>query len=349
MANDSSDLAGARSRRPRGIAGTILGRIVLALLVVGASGAPAQTLDERWSFELGALFTDAYGHDQHVLTIHEIAAGSQVVSESGVTLDTGATTGYHGEFQYARDVWGLGIDFFFITLGQKASRGAAADGSGASVVFEVADASFMSTGPGEVLYFDVLEDTDINAWTLDFYGTRALAGSGERGIDFRFGLRIADFDNDYRAVVGIENVGGRRLDASSNYGAMLGPLVGVTGRFERGRNTFEGYVGQSVVLGEAELSNMRREFSGPFVAEPDYTSEESFHAMYDIAIPMTDVRLEWHYRLSRMISLGLGAHASAWWDVSVPPGVIPVEGGDDVLHENTIVFYGLAALVELDF
>jgi len=300
-----------------------------------------------WSIEIAPVFIDLYGHDQHVLIIRESDPGSNVVNESGVTLDTGSSTGYRAALQYERESWTFGIDFLFVTLGQKASE--RATGGPNVVAFQVADARFSSTGTGEVLYYDALEDTDVNSWTFDFYGSRALTATDSGGLDVRFGIRIADFDNDYRAVVGVEGVEGLRFDASSNYGAMVGPLIGLTGRIEHGRHQFEGYVGQSVVLGEAELTSMRREFTGPFSEEPAFVSEEVFHALQDVAIPITDVRLDWHYRLTRMFSVGLGAHASTWWDVPVPPGVIPVDGGSKALHENTLVFYGLAGMIEVRF
>ena len=217
------------------------------------------------------------------------------------------------------------------------------------VVFEVADHSFRASDPSESLYYDVLEDTDINAWTVDLYGTRNLAGTSDQGIQFQFGVRFADFDNDYHAVAGNGDVGGMRLDASSNYGLMLGPIVGFSGNVDLGRSSLEGYIGQSVVLGSPELSNRTREFTGPFSEEPEYFSEEAFRSDKDIAIPITDLRLEWMYELSRLFSLGVGANASIWWDVSVPPGVIPGEGGNEVLHENTLVFYGALAFVEVRF
>ena len=57
--------------------------------------------------------------------------------------------------------------------------------------------------------------------------TLAELSGGQLGL--QLGLRFADFDNDYRAMVGVVNSNGLRIDASSNYGRMMGPLVGVVG------------------------------------------------------------------------------------------------------------------------
>ncbi len=164
----------------------------------------------------------------------------------------------------------------------------------------------------------------------------------------QFGLRFGDFDNDYFAVVGEREVDGTELGASSNYAVMAGPLVGLGGDVRAGRNYIKGYIGQSVLIGSAELSNSSSDFTGP-VGTPTPVSQQTFSKEQDVAIPITEFRVKWTYGLSKMVALGLGANTSVWWDVSVPPGVIPIEGGDEVLHENTIVFFGLVAAVELTF
>ena len=107
----------------------------------------------------------------------------------------------------------------------------------------------------------------------------------------------------------------------------------------RGKHTFQGYLSQSVLLGEAGLATRTRDFVGPFSAEPSFVIEETFDHVQDVAIPISELRLDWRYQVTRRLSLGLGVNASTWWDVPVPPGVLP--GGGPKLHENTIVFYGL--------
>ena len=203
----------------------------------------------------------------------------------------------------------------------------------------LANRIYFSSSPDEVLFFNVLEDTDLAIWTADLYARRTLAEGDDSSISLVFGLRVGDFDNDYRAITGIEGRGGTRQDASSNYGAMTGPLVGLVADGRRGKHTFQGYLSQSVLLGEAGLATRTRDFVGPFSAEPSFVIEETFDHVQDVAIPISELRLDWRYQVTRRLSLGLGVNASTWWDVPVPPGVLP--GGGPKLHENTIVFYGL--------
>lgn len=329
-------------------------------VVLGAAAATAASADERgWSVELEPVYFEVRGHDQHVLTAREsdVDGVPQSERQSAVTLDTEGALAYGARVEYGGSGRGWGLDFVMLRTDQSAGPLAAAAGGAVDRrEFEVAGRSFASSDPGQTLYFQTLEDTTVELWSLDLYHRRRIGESTGGTLDLLLGLRNADFDNDYRAVVGIEEVGGARLDASSNYGRMIGPLVGISAGFERGRHTLRGQLSQAVVWGEVELLRTTREFAGPrgpFAGPPEGVpsgdAQARFSALQDIAVPMTDLRLDWRYRLTARWSLGLGARASAWWDLAVPPGVIPAPGGDRALHETSIVLYGLGAAVRWAF
>jgi hypothetical protein len=327
---------------------------VLAITVALGVGSSTHAEEGKWSIQLEPMYMDAYGHDQHVLTIHEIDFGPPSLDvKTGVTLDTKSDTAIRGELQYSMNRWSWGMDFFwFISSQDTDSPTAAADGPAGpidEVIFEAADQAYSSTDPSEVLFYEVLEDTDIATWTVDFYGMRKLTDKSDSGVYLQLGLRFADFDNDYRAVVGIEDDQGTRFDASSNYDRMTGPLIGLSGDVTLGRNYIQGYVGQSVLLGTATLTNRARDFTGTFSDTVTFDSEEMLRKDQDVAIPVTELRIKWTYRVNKFLALGLGANTSAWWDVPVPPGVVPIEGGDGVFLENTFVYFGMAGVVELTF
>ncbi len=327
---------------------------VLPVLLALAAGGAARAEDKDWTLRLEPMYMQAFGHDQHVLNIRrfDFDPVPQTERNAGVTLDTGSDYAYRFEFRANRGEWSFGLDSLWFTTAQQAGPfTAAADGAGGNVdevVFEIADRDFTSDDPGEVLFYEVLEDTDLSIWTVDIYAMKTLVESPSGGLQLQLGLRTGDFDNDYRAVAGRQGVDGTLLGASSNYGRMNGPLVGLAGNVRRGRHTVEGYLGQSVLLGSAELTSMFSDFTGSFSA-PTFVSEELLRSDLDVAIPITELRLEWTIRVNRMVAVGLGANTAAWWDIPVPPGVIPGEGGDSVLHENTIVFVGMLGVVELTF
>jgi hypothetical protein len=126
---------------------------------------------------------------------------------------------------------------------------------------------------------------------------------------------------------------------------MMGPLVGVVADVRFGRHAIRAYLGQSVVLGTAELLlHETSDFVGPFSTTPTITGRESFNKDEHVAIPITEFRINWLYPVSRRIAVGVSANTSVWWNVPVPPGVIP--GASDTFHEDTLVYFGLAVAVK---
>lgn len=328
-------------------------RLIFLILVLFGGAQSLRADDAEWNVLLEPMYMDAYGHDQHVLSIHEINLDPALteVAQTPVTLDTEERAGFRFELQYTRRDWGLGLDLFWFNSSQgRPSRTAAASGpAGATdrVDFEIGNRTYTSSGPGEVLFFDVLEDTDIATWTADLYALRTLTQTPAGSVQLQFGLRNADFDNDYHSAVGIQNVAGTLIDASSNYGRMMGPVVGVIADVRFGKHAVRAYFGQSVVLGSAEsLTRETSDFVGPVSAAPQITAREVFDEEQDVAIPITEFRINWLYPISRRISLGLSVNTSVWWDVPVPPGVIPRAGGE-IFHENTLVYFGLGVAVKL--
>lgn len=327
-------------------------RIGLSVILALGAAPPIAAADSEWSLLLEPMIMDAYGHDPHILTVREFALGGTptAVTETPVTLETDSGLAYRFELQYARDDWTLGLDFFWFNTSQgRPSRTAAADGPAGPIEridFEVADRVFTSDDPGEVLAFGVLEDTDLIAWTVDLYAIKTLMETPESGLKLQLGLRNADFDNDFHSVTALENVSGSLIDASSNYPRMIGPLLGLSGDLHFGRNLIRGYLGQSVVFGTAELRHTTSDFTGP-TGTPTVVAVETFGKDQDVAIPITEFRLNWLYPINEHVALGVSANTSVWWDVPVPPGVIPISEGDEIFHENTIVYFGLALAVKL--
>jgi len=340
--------APSESQRRRVIAR--ISRLALPVLLVFGGAESIRAEEAEWTVLLEPMYMDAYGHDSHVLTIRDSNLDStpMQIGETPVALDTEGGIGFRFELQYARSDWGMGLDFFWFNTTQgRPSRTAAASGPAGAVAFETADRTFTSDDPGEVLFFNVLEDTELATWTVDLYGLKTLTETPAGSFQLQFGLRNGDFDNDYHSAVGIQDVAGTLVDASSNYGRMIGPLVGVVTDVHFGKHSIRAYLGQSVVLGTAELLiHETRDFVGPFSTTPTITAREFFGKDEDVAIPITEFRINWLYPISQRISLGVSANTSVWWDVPVPPGVI-ASAGSDTFHEDTLVYFGLAVAVKL--
>lgn len=314
-----------------------------------AFAVPAQAQQRHWTLRLEPSHVTPYGHDQHVLTIHAVDPAAALEGKTAVTLETQSDWAYRGTVEYANAGWTWGLSFWWFQTAQEApDESRAASGGGDAVTFEAADVSFTSTDPTEVLYFRLLEDTELATWTMDLYGERTLAQSGANRLGLRLGIRFADFDNDYRAVLGVEDVEGSRLDAESNYPRMTGPLVGVSGTALLGPVAFDGQLSQSVVMGEVAFNTQSRAFTGP-ADSPTFTFTEAFGTSERIAIPITELRIRGTYEVIDHVALGVGVEASSWWDVGVPPGIVPGPSGDQVLHETTLVYFGVVGVLSLQF
>ena len=321
-------------------AGGLLAALALAL--------PAEAQRPGWRIRLEPIHLDLRGHDPHVLTIHDADLPSATDRRSAVLLDTRSDAAWRGELRHQGARWAFGAEFTWFQTVQDAPVLSRAAAAGEEVTFEIADDEFVSAAPDEVLYYRTLDDTELALWTLDLFGEHTLAESGGARLALRFGVRFADFDNDYRAVVGLEDVAGTRVDAESNYGRMTGPLVGVTGSVVMGDVGLEGQLAQAVVLGEPTWNGQSRRFTGPFGGSPAYVSETTFGTTASVTIPISELQVRARYGFG-WFALGAGLHASAWWDVGVPPGLTPVEGGGQLLAENTLVLLGLSGFAEIGF
>jgi len=304
--------------------------------------------DSDWSLLFEPMYMDVFGHDPHVLTVRQFDddAIPQAQAKTPVSLDTESGLAYRFEARRVADDWTLGLDFFWFNTGQgRPTRSASASTPFERIEFEVSDRTFTADAPGETLTFSVLEDTDLIAWTVDVYANRKLVDGETARLDFQFGLRNADFDNDFHAVAALQGVGGTQIDASSNYPRMLGPLLGLSAEARLAGSVLRGYLGQSLIFGTAELRRFTTDFSGA-VDSPTIVNVERFAQDRDVAIPITEARLNWLYPLGEHFHLGVSANASLWWDVPVPPGVTPGTGADTRFEEKTIVYFGLAAAVK---
>lgn len=331
-------------REPRRLLGAVLGPI----LAVGASAA-AGAGEGSWTVELQSVYVQVEGHDQHVLTVRRPGGTEQE------NLETDDALGYRAAVLYDRGRWAYGLDFFIHRTDQGLGPlSEAAGGPGAPVVYELPHRSFVSTGPDEMLYYQTLEDTTVELWVLDLYASRELGAADGSPWAVLLGVRNADFDNDFRAIAGLDDVGGTRLDASSNYSRMIGPMAGLALTVDRGRHTFEADLRLSVVFGDIELSRTLRDFEGPpgpFAGPPEEVPpvpiQESLHETDSIEVPMADLVLAWSLRLGEQWSLGVRFDGTAWSDLAVPPGVVPDR--PDQREETTLVTWGLAATVGLRF
>jgi hypothetical protein len=138
----------------------------VAVVSIGIAGGSAYSAeDTEWTLLLEPMYMDASGNDRQVLLVRRLDLDATPSTETAapVALDTEATLASRFTVQYQRadwQEWTLGLDFiFFATAQGRPTRTDAADGPAGpidQVIFEVADRTFTSNDPAEVLGEDTL-------------------------------------------------------------------------------------------------------------------------------------------------------------------------------------------------
>jgi hypothetical protein len=73
----------------------------LSIAFLGLSSRPMPETG-KWSFKIEPMYVDAYGHDEYVLTIHEIDLATprqENENKTALSLDTDAGLAYRAEIQ----------------------------------------------------------------------------------------------------------------------------------------------------------------------------------------------------------------------------------------------------------
>ena len=317
-------------------------RTVLLSVLFASVAAPLAAADEEsgWSIAVTALQVQTTGNDPNVVQIVRPS------STESVALEAEDSIGYRAEIRWLRPTWSWGLDFFSHRADQEAGP-LLETGTVPQTEFHFPTRRF-AAGPAESLYYQVLEDTTIETWTADAYAERTLVESDTSALDLRLGIKVTDFDNDYRAIGGRTDVAGLRIDASSNYDRMQGPLVGLAGRIDFGRSRLEGLLAQSVVFSSVELSVLYRDFAGQHDENGVFTNPQSFNESESVTIPITDVRVRWSWLFTDRFAIGIGAEGAFWWDLPLPPGVVATEPAF-ARREEMVTFFGVGATVSYRF
>ena len=103
------------------------------------------------------------------------------------------------------------------------------------------------------------------------------------------------------------------------------------GRARFGKHWLEGFVSQSVLIGDVDFDALLT-----FMVSDLATERVTFSKGETVAIPITETKCKWLYNVSDRVSVGVGVFASVWWDAPVAPVLVfPPR-----LEENTMVFAG---------
>ena len=308
---------------------------LLALCALGTDSAAGQ--EGAWRFQIEAINMGVFGNDVHEATVltADFNALPAVEDAEGVDVELEDETALRVEIEYMRNQWGWGFDaWWFDTSGAVGRSGLTSPSFPfvtTSVLSEVPGLTDLAppAGLGE-LNFNA--ENQLEVWTADLYAIRTLAEKPASEINMTWGLKFGVLENSRAEVLEntffpTEVVHGSATESST----LVGPMVALQGRARFGRQRVEGFVSQSVLIGDVDFDALLTFMAGDLVTERvTFTKSET------VAIPVTETKFKWLYDVNDRVAVGLGVFASVWWDAPVAP----LLAFPPRLEENTIVFAG---------
>ncbi|MBW2446389.1 MAG: hypothetical protein JRG83_10720 [Deltaproteobacteria bacterium] len=137
--------------------------------------------------------------------------------------------------------------------------------------------------------------------------------------------------------------------------ALAGPYVAFSGDGQFGDFRVDALVSQAVLFGDVDYRvRTQSQFSTSTGFQPPHISDTYSDRPLDrksrkAEVPVTELRLKVAYDVTDYLSIGAGGYAGVWWDVERPGLLTPGDGANGDLDEETLVFLGIMATVDLRF
>jgi len=328
-------------------------------LAVAPVPAACEEADNHvWTSQLDVLWVSIHGNEIELATLDTVDISGPVpevvYSERvRVPFDEGPVVRFTLE-RRLNNGWRLGGAMWFFDL-TDADFYRDLNSDTAAGIAEFATSPALGTrralevGEGGTEYFS---DNHFAAGALQLYAAKELVRKPARGLDLLFGLRFAHlrdapqeilYDRYYTdpdAITGtVVTHHQGRLEAD----LMAGPEIGVEGRWRNGRHRFQGSLTQAVVWGRAEQS-------GEYfvMVNANRVQDSWFETTTTESIPITELRFNWTWDLTRRWSFGAGLFASVWWNAPVGP-VGQTPHTEPILRQETISIVGPVGTLQFRF
>ena len=316
----------------------ILSVALLSLFAAGPSHA-----DEGWTVRFDLLNLSVLGNDTRIaVQSEEVDGEAGVVRHSqafDLQLDSDQTVRLEVGHRSERWGWSLDGNWFDgpdgrVMLGPLTSDSA----SGTRTIFQAEALGRTVVAPelgsGE-LYLHA--QSHYYHWTFNANVSRELCEGEGSELLLTAGLKLARYEdriNQNLFVLGAEGWG-LVQDGRAVSDLMVGPVVGIKGRAQVSRHSFEGSFSQGVIVGDVTLKSVVHD-TGPGGTDDEY----HYTRRGRFAVPISEMRLRWDLELGKGFSVGMGAVGSVWWDVPVSPIRTHTEQ-PSTGRENTIVVGGV--------
>ena len=328
---------------------------------------------EGWNLQLEPMYMEVGGANTHQanLTTSTYNIGeTYFITTSSVTRSTNFNLGgngtFRGQLEYMPEDWGAGISgWWFDTSGSLSQNYPSPPTSGFNSIEYRSNAlsqSIQGSTSGSVLKTSA--NSTLGVWNLDAYGMTALGKFDSSRINMTFGVKFGGLTNNsaetYNATPATNvssystyttsSAGIGTTSANANF--LVGPAIGFQGMGKSGNHRLEGFLNQSVLIGNVSRKNSSLEqISYQFSLKTPYYSYNSqysfpystqFSNSETVAIPVTEMKIKYLYDVTENLSLGLGMFASVWVNT-------PTYSATQNNNTKTLVFYGGLASVGLKY
>jgi hypothetical protein len=282
-------------------------------------------------------------------------------------FDMGGNGTFRGQLEYMPEDWGVGVSGWWFdtsdTINQNLNSSPPTYYSPVTTTSTVIynsnnfSLSVPPSGSGGTLITSA--NSSLGVWNVDAYGIKML-GEFENGrINMTFGAKFGSIDSKVSEAVnggstipiyGYSSSENGSATNSANASFLVGPSIGVQGLGKYGNHRLEGFLSQSVLIGNVDYNTITsRQYSYSY---PSYYYPYMYSNIYNtnlsdsetIAIPVTEMKIKYLYDVTENLSLGLGFFGSAWIDTPT----VPAAQFNDRQYK-TLFFYGGLASINLRY
>lgn len=320
----------------------------LVVLIVFMAISGVVFAEDGFKAKVEPMGMKVFGYDELIgyeFTFEDEFIGSE--ENYGATYDPinlimAINFGIRGELAYMRNQWGVGISgWFFQTTGSLDGSVSADPDQIVGIqmwdhaIIPVTDESHPS-GYSPVNYY---AENTLLIWTGDLYLIRTLAEKENSELNLSLGAKIGNLSihseqgQSMRAWIYDyfgpgENWDNRvTLDENSNanfFGA--GPVLGFSGMAKAGIFYIEGFLNQSVLIGQMDVNGEWTDIDDIYNTVGDSSDHyETWTGTFDfsksefIAVPVTEFSLEFGFNIADILRFGIGGFCSIWWNAPVDP------------------------------
>ena len=294
-----------------------------------------------------------------------------------------------GEVTYRKGQWGLGASGWWFNTDDSVS------GRVTTPVMEWTDTGYIyyesavrmwdhtlwpldneleDSGMSPVNYW---AEDKLKVWTADLFLSRTLAEKKDSYANFSLGAKLGSLETkenlgqkqrafiyDFDYGCNFDNHVTLESISEADCGFMTGPVLGFQGKAKRGKFGIEGFINQSVLFGKVKHTGLWEDIddilwtdpaTGEIVWHDVLTGKFPFSKEEEVALPVTELKLEVVYYITKNISIGGGGFYSIWWNApvapkwSVPGDWVVGEGTGWRLQERTLKFSGLKIVLSICF